>query len=100
MRTPHTLIVPSNHPNGNDEILSVDGRKLRPHAEHRTGAAGNRAFVQDGKGANQFAAWINRPLYLQGMKLAVAFQHQVDLVAALVPIVPEQTVLTSVVIGF
>mgnify|MGYP006998305647 CR=1 FL=1 len=99
MRTPHTLIVPSNHPNGNDEILSVDGRKLRPHAEHRTGAAGNRAFVQDGKGPDQLAARVDRPLYLQGMKPAVALQHQVDLVAALVPIVPEQTVLAGVVVG-
>ncbi len=93
-------IVRLDHPDRNNIVFGIDGRQLRPHTKDRAIAARNRGFVKVNKGADQFTAWIDGALDLYRMEHTIAFDYHVDFVGIAVTVVPKQTFLGVVVVGF
>lgn len=58
-------IVRLDHPDRNDKVVSVDGAQLRLHAEDRSVATGDGAFIQHGKDTGQLRAGIGGLFYLK-----------------------------------
>jgi len=89
----------SDHPHGDNVCVAVDCAQCLPKADDRACPSRHRGLVEQLECTHDLCGRIDAFFDLDGVQLTVALHNQVDLVAVLVPVIMQQTILGTVAVG-